>query len=86
VQKHSELHEVKDLKHLFAELATYGLHMRDYYLTQEESVSGEKLPTSYALQHEGKTHDVAGVSQVLPQVLAIGSWASRSSASRAWAR
>ena len=72
VQKHSELHEVKDLKQLFADLAKFGLHMRDYYLTQEESVSGDLLPTNYALHHEDKIRDVAGVSQILPQVLAVG--------------
>jgi DNA gyrase subunit B len=72
VQKHSELHEVKDLNQLFADLAAIDLKMSDYYLTQEESVSGELLPTNYALHHEEKVREVAGVSQILPQVLAIG--------------
>jgi DNA gyrase subunit B len=72
VQKHNELHEVKDLEKLFADLAAHGLKIEDYYLTQEESVSGELLPTSYALISDSKTVEVAGVSQVLPQVLALG--------------
>ena len=72
VQKSNELHEVKDLEKLFADLAGYGLMIEDFYLTQEESVSGEKLRTKYALVNEAKTVEVAGVSQVLPQILALG--------------
>ena len=63
---------MKDLEKLFAEIASYGLKIDDYYLTQEESVSGEKLPTSYALLSDEKFVEVAGVSQILPQVLALG--------------
>jgi DNA gyrase subunit B len=72
VQKSNELHELKDVEKLFAELAAYGLLIDDYFLTQEESVAGEKLRTKYALVNEDKTHDVAGVSQICPQVHAIG--------------
>jgi DNA gyrase subunit B len=72
VQKHYELHEVKDLKQIFTDLTAQGLNLRDYYLTREESVSGELLPTNYALVNEDKNHDVAGVSQILTQVLTIG--------------
>jgi DNA gyrase subunit B len=72
LQKLVELHELKDGEELFAELAGYGLAIDDYYLTQEESVSGEKLATKYALVSESKTHDIAGVAQILPQVLQLG--------------
>jgi DNA gyrase subunit B len=72
VKKSSELHEVKDLERVFNELAQFGLSIDDYFLTQEESVSGERLRTKYALINEDKTHDVAGVSQILPQILAVG--------------
>jgi DNA gyrase subunit B len=68
LQKNQELHEMKDLEKLFTQLEAYGLSIDDYYLTQEESVSGEKLRTKYALINEDRTTDVAGVSQILPQI------------------
>ena len=50
------------------QLESYGLSIDDYFLTQEESVTGERLATKYALAQEGKTIDVAGVAQVLPEI------------------
>ncbi|HZL36884.1 MAG TPA: DNA gyrase subunit B [Tepidisphaeraceae bacterium] len=72
LQKNQELHEVKDLERLFAQLVEFGLSIDDYYLTQEESVSGEKLATKYALANEADTHDVPGVARILPEILKIG--------------
>jgi DNA gyrase subunit B len=72
LQKNQELHEVKDMEKLFVQLEQYGLLIEDYFLTQEESVSGEKLPTKYGLVNEGKTNEVAGVSQILSAVLDLG--------------
>ncbi|HYO09005.1 MAG TPA: DNA gyrase subunit B [Tepidisphaeraceae bacterium] len=74
LQKNQELHEVKDLQGVFTQLEQFGLDIDDYFLTQEESVSGEKLPTKYALVSDdgGKTNDIAGVAQILPQVLQQG--------------
>ncbi|MGD1278743.1 MAG: DNA topoisomerase (ATP-hydrolyzing) subunit B [Tepidisphaeraceae bacterium] len=72
LQKNQELHEVKDMEKLFVQLDQYGLSIDDYYLTQEESVSGEKLPTKYALLSEDKFRDVAGVAQILPGILELG--------------
>ena len=71
LQKNHEMHEVKELEKLFPQLDAYGLSMDDYFLTQEESVSGERLMTKYALVNEDKTIDVAGVAQILPEVFAI---------------
>jgi DNA gyrase subunit B len=71
LQKNHELHEVKDLEKVFGQLTGYGLDIDDYYLTQEESVSGEKLATKYALVSEDKTINVPGVSQVLPEIHAL---------------
>jgi len=45
----AELHEVKELEKLFPKLEAMGLSIDDYALVQEESVTGEKLPTKYAL-------------------------------------
>ena len=68
VQKHVELHELKDGEKLFSQLRDLGLDIDDYYLTQEESVSGEKLPTRYALVNDAKKHDIAGVAEILPSI------------------
>ena len=72
VQKNQELHETKELEKLFAQLSAVDISIDDYFLTQEESVSGEKLRTRYALKQD--THDVhvPGVSQLLPEVLSLG--------------
>ncbi len=72
LQKNHELHEVKDLEKIFAQLAQHDLMIDDYFLTQEESVTGEKLKTKYALKQEGTSADVAGVAQVLPEVHRLG--------------
>ena len=72
LQKNQELHEVKEMEKLFSQLEGYGLSIDDYFLTQEESVSGEKLATKYALANESQVHNVAGVAQVLPEIHRIG--------------
>jgi DNA gyrase subunit B len=72
LQRNQELHEVKELEKHFAQLETFGLRTEDYYLRQEESASGEKLPTRYALVVEDKGTDVPGVSEILPAVLGLG--------------
>jgi DNA gyrase subunit B len=71
LQKNQELHEVKELVRLFDALDTYNLSIDDYYLTQEESVSGEKLATKYVLISDTKHFEVAGVSQIMTTVHAI---------------
>ena len=71
LQKNQELHEVKELVRLFDVLDKYSLSIDDYYLTQEESVSGEKLATKYVLVNEAKHVEVAGVSQIMSSVHAM---------------
>jgi DNA gyrase subunit B len=61
-----EMHEVKELQKLFDDLKQFGLSIDDYFLTQEESVSGEKMMTKYALVSDGRANvDVAGVGQII---------------------
>jgi DNA gyrase subunit B len=43
-----ELHENRELERVFELLNRAGLSVTDYALVQEESVTGEKLPTKYA--------------------------------------
>ena len=66
--KIQEMHEVKEMEKLFATLNAAGLNIDDFYLTQEESVSGEKLATRYAVVQEGKTTEIAGVGQILSNI------------------
>jgi DNA gyrase subunit B len=72
LQKNQELHEVKEMERLFPVMQQHGLSIDDYFLTQEESVSGEKLATKYALATDGQIHDIAGVAQILPAIHRIG--------------
>ncbi|MCG8435295.1 MAG: hypothetical protein MJA83_14820, partial [Gammaproteobacteria bacterium] len=72
-----ELHEVKDLEQLFGQLAALGLSIDDYALTQEETASGETLPTRYVLQtSDGKGNDrpvpVVNLAGIVPAVLESG--------------
>ena len=66
------MHETKELKGLFKELLLHGVSIDDYFLTQEESVTGEKLATRYGLVTEGDTHNVASVAQIIPVLHKIG--------------
>jgi DNA gyrase subunit B len=43
-----ELHENRELEVLFVELSELGIDIEDYGLVQEESVTGENLPTRFA--------------------------------------
>jgi len=43
-----ELHENRELEKIFGELSRVGLSIDDYSLVQEESVTGEKLPSRFA--------------------------------------
>ncbi|HMO26414.1 MAG TPA: DNA gyrase subunit B, partial [Tepidisphaeraceae bacterium] len=72
ITKDHELHEVRELEQLIAALASADLPIEDYFLTQEESVSGEKLPTRYAIVQDEKVRDVAGVGQLLNAVYELG--------------
>ena len=76
VVKVQELHEVKDLDRIIGELAAIDIDIGNYFLSQEESVAGEKLPTLHAfVQVDGersKTHDVAGVGDLLDAVYSMG--------------
>ena len=56
------------MERLFRQLDGFGLSIDDYFLTQEESVSGEKLRTKYALDTDGHVNEVAGVGQIVPEI------------------
>ena len=74
----AELHEVKELERLFPRLEALGLPIDDFALTQEISVTGEKLPTKYAMwtsannEAGGRMIDIANVPGVLHGIHEIG--------------
>ena len=70
--KNVEMHEAKELEQMIAALTRAGIEIDYYYTTQEESVTGEKLPTRYALLQDEKRHNVAGVAQLLPEIYRLG--------------
>jgi len=73
----SELHEVRELEKLLPKLETADIPIEDYALVQEQAVSGEWLPTRYALQvdgggDKGRTIDVPSVGELLHAVHDVG--------------
>ncbi|MEM6314363.1 MAG: DNA gyrase subunit B, partial [Planctomycetota bacterium] len=72
LEKNQELHEARELDKVFARLAEWGIAIDDYFLTQEESVTGELMTTKFALEQDGKTYDVPGVAGLLAKVHEIG--------------
>ncbi len=74
----TELHEVKELEKLLVRLEDTGLPIDDYALVQEQAVSGEWLPTKYALSIGGsdagdrKIIDVASVGEMLHAIHDLG--------------
>jgi DNA gyrase subunit B len=72
-----EMHEVRELEKLFPKLEAAGLPISDYALTQEISVSGEKMPTRYALYSpngggEGRLIEVPNIAGILTELHNIG--------------
>ena len=72
LQRIDELHEVRELAQVVAVLEKAGIRIEDYFLTQEQSISGELLATRYAyVDADGKAHDIAGVAEFLPKLFEL---------------
>ena len=72
-----ELHENRELEKLFDRLADHGIEIDDYGLVQEESVTGETLPTRYAWLVDPQTEqptvfDVPNVPGILSTLHEVG--------------
>ncbi len=61
-----ELHENRELEKLFERLAEFDIDIEDYGLVQEESVTGDKLPTRYAwlVDPDSEKDDVVEVPNI----------------------
>ncbi len=55
----SDLHEVKEMERIIVDLAAMGLSIEDYSLKQEQSASGETLPTRFVLIKTVKSEKVS---------------------------
>jgi DNA gyrase subunit B len=72
-----ELHENRELEKIFERLSAFDVDIEDFALVQEESVTGEKLPTRYAwLIDEGTdreaTVDVPNIPSILTSLHDVG--------------
>ncbi len=65
-----ELHENMELESIFQRLAEFDIDIEDYTLVQEESVTGEKLPTRFAwlVDPDRDMNDVVDVPSI-PRIL-----------------
>jgi DNA gyrase subunit B len=72
------LHENREIERLLEQLAKHGLSTRDWTRVQEESVTGEKLPTKFAWTVDGEkgkpaeTVDVANIPSILHKLHEVG--------------
>ena len=70
-----ELHENREIDVLITTLSEFDIDINDYFLVQEETVSGEKLPTKYAWAVGGDKEeyvDVANIPDILESLRQIG--------------
>jgi DNA gyrase subunit B len=72
-----ELHENRELEKIFERLTELHIDIEDYGLVQEESVTGEKLPTRYAWLIEPESEsptrvDVPNIPSILTELHGIG--------------
>ena len=72
LQRRAELHEVREMEKAIAKLKTRGLSMDDYFLTREESVTGEKEPAKYVLINEDTEWEVDNVAGINEGVRYLG--------------
>ena len=73
LEKNEDLHETKKLEELFIKLDELDLPIEDWYLKIEETDSGERLVTRYALESaDDYKKDIAGIGEIVHEVHAIG--------------
>ena len=72
MQRRAELHEVKDIEKIIAKLKTRGLSIEDYFLTREESVTGEKEPAKYVLMNEDTAQEVDNIAGINAGIRELG--------------
>jgi DNA gyrase subunit B len=73
LERREELHEGRELEKLFGKLEEVSLPIEDWYLRIEETDSGERKMTRYALESgDDFKKDIAGTGDILHDILEIG--------------
>ncbi len=72
VRKRSELHEVKEIEKIIAKLKSRGISIEDYFLTREETVTGELPPAKYVLTTDNGDVAVDNVAKIAEAVRNVG--------------
>jgi len=73
LEKHAELHEVREITRVIAKLKSRGLDIEDYFLVREESVTGEKEPAKFVLVNEDTELEVDNIAGIAPGIRELGS-------------
>jgi DNA gyrase subunit B len=69
LEKNEELHENKKIEELIGQIAAMDLPIEDYYLRVEETDSGEKIRTRYAIENgDDYKVDVAGLCDIVSEI------------------
>ena len=68
-----ELHEVIRIEQIAAKLnAEFGVDLRDFLLKAEKTVSGEPIPTKFALVHGEDSHEIPSLGDICPAIRQLG--------------
>jgi len=68
-----EMHEVHHLNRLHSKLEAFEVSPQDYFRRQEQTVSGEHVPTRFILKDsDGNDHDVANPQSIVKKIRELG--------------
>ncbi|MBT3277861.1 MAG: DNA topoisomerase (ATP-hydrolyzing) subunit B [Phycisphaerales bacterium] len=73
VYKRSELHEVREIVEIIAQLGELGLDIEDWFYRREEKVTGEMAPAKFALTGDGEVAEIENVSEIAQGIRVLGS-------------
>ena len=73
IERKAELHEIRDIEKNLEQIKQFGISIEDYFFIREESVTGEKEPTKYALISNGDRVESDGVAGIVPGIRELGS-------------
>ncbi len=68
LEKNEELHETRELEKTFEKLKALDLPIEDYFLKIEETDSGERKQTRYAVENGEHLRQIAGVGEIVEAV------------------
>ncbi|MFP4106379.1 MAG: DNA gyrase subunit B, partial [Phycisphaerae bacterium] len=74
IQKRAELHEVRDIQRLAAEIEDeFEISLDDYFLTRPETITGDRPPAKFIYKNEDEIIEVDNVAGIVPGLRQIGS-------------